>query len=233
MRKKKLRCKFLVTERFKYSFNLCYLSINRMNARNSVVGLKRLVLGGTVAVGLSSLYGCEYVAGFLIADHHAHVVARGERDAARIQADAIRDANNNASSNYDSNSPRWEIFTCTAHSDFNHDGLMDPRDISLGGEVVNKGKKEFFVGDTARYVVVLYNCKGRQLEMFGQAVKGEPLKSTTKIIVDSNNRVYSSKDMRLNEPADWQTYLTMDGVKIGEHRITVRENPAISSITIK
>lgn len=150
------------------------------------------------------LSGCDVAAAFLIADHHAHVSNRN-RNQQQIQ----------------SNDLKWEIFTCSELYDFKKDGY------NLTSDVVDKGKTEFFVGDKFQYVLGIYNAKGKNVRFFGQEKLGEEprLRGNWIVKYDEGVAIDEIKGV-LTEPGNWYGYWTLDGVKIGEHRIIVREDPA-------
>ncbi|MEK6924769.1 MAG: hypothetical protein AABW71_00850 [Nanoarchaeota archaeon] len=199
-----------------------------MVSRAKNLGLVSVILGASIVSGCAglnnnSLLGISLSAlGVRKGNPVAQVIGGQLSQYGSAQAGASNTnvyVNGNGSGN--SNAPRWDIFTCTAYNDFNNDGTRDP-----DKEVIGKNKTEFFVGDTVRYVAVIYNCKGRTLSIFGQDKPGVAPRKFSEIIVDSDAKIYNSSNLKLDIPASWYAYWTLDGVKIGEHRINVREDPA-------
>jgi len=197
------------------------------SARSRGMGLRGLVLGGAVA-GLSTLQSCGLLAVGVAAyglqsnaDTQRKIAA--DRENTMIQADAIRDAGSNRQS-VGVDAPKWELFTCTDYADFNNNGLIN---IDDPHEVINKNKTEFFAGDICKYVFALQNCKGKELTIFGQEVPGEELRLKAKIVIRKDNYLNCITCL-LKEPANWHAYVALDGVRIGDYRISVREDPSIS-----
>jgi len=145
---------------------------------------------------------------------NAVTIANGQIDAARIRADGEGDNQNNYVG------PTWETFTCSEFKDFNKDGIVD-----LDREIVNKGKTEFYVGDTVTFVIRLLNCGDRTLKFFRQeTVEGELVENDKAII--PNNRCFRLYSSVLGMPGDFHAYITLDDARIGDYRISVRGDPS-------
>jgi len=188
------------------------------SARSRGMGLRGLVLGGAVgSVGVVSS-GCGLLA-FVAYDYEKSREIQSDRENARIMARGDENSEANRQ-NVDINAPRWEFFSCDGAKDFNNDGKID-----CESEIINKGKTEFYVGDSFAYIGRLRYCKGKELTFFNQNIPGAEIKERWKKIIPNDHFMFLLGGS-LEQSASWHAYVTLDGAKIGDYRITVREDPS-------
>ena len=161
------------------------------------------------------------------------IEANSRLEAARINAGAVNGQNGSSgnSGNYelnssaknveqkvDVNAPRYEVFSCNEFRD------RDGNEIVSDHEIINRGKADFYVGEPYAYVILLNNCKNKELIYFGQDAPGGQLKEKIRVRIPNDNCSFCL-DGFLKKPANWDSYWTVDGVMVGENKIRVRENP--------
>jgi len=87
------------------------------------MGLRGLVLGGAVA-GLSLLPSCGWVAAYIIAQDAATTIANGQRDAARIQAEAMGNPGDYGRNNSNSKNQENVDFQMPTNNRLSHSELI-------------------------------------------------------------------------------------------------------------
>ncbi|MEK6894070.1 MAG: hypothetical protein AABX10_01255 [Nanoarchaeota archaeon] len=184
-----------------------------MASRAKNLGLVSVILGASVSSG------CVPLAIAALYEHER--LANG----IHRQADAMEGNRRSFGQVHDLNATHGEVFTCTHYEDQDNDGK-----IHIGSEVWNKGKTDFFVGDKVFFAASVTNGIGRKIVYFSQNKSGDIPTKYNEGIVDIPNKVYWVGPVQLNAPAVWNSYWTLDGEKIGEHKITVRER-VTNSIT--
>lgn len=166
-----------------------------------------MILGSTVTFSSCVPLAVGAVAHY-VAEHDAAVIqANGQRDAARIAAQG---------NNYQTvGSPSWEVFTCSKIEDRNQDGFA---------ELTDRDKKIFYVDEQYVYAVSLKNCRGKVLKLFSQDSPDGEFKERYVFSVNRDDSLYWLGGV-LKSPAIWHSYWTLDGQKIGENLIQVKERP--------
>ena len=190
---------------------------------------------GLILAGAGTLSGC-WAAGaawILQEDANSKRAAEAQKEAARTIADAVKEQKNSSPGNYEpangvqgdrnSNDPRIIYFTCSRVIDLNNDDINDISENS--NEVMDRGKTEFYVGDDYLYVAKLYNCKGRNVQIFSQCSLGGEVQGSNVYKIQKNpyNMVFGGK---AEVSGSWHTYITMDDIKIADFRVNVKEDPA-------
>ena len=216
-----------------------------MSSRTSRrMGLRGLVLGVAVS-GISTLSSCIPLAigaGYAYAHQvdktneankeAVQIEANSRLEAARINADAVNGQNGSSGNSggaggvqrdYNNQAPRIIYFTCSRVIDLNNDDINDISENS--NEVMDRGKTEFYVGDDYLYVAKLYNCKGRNVQIFSQCSLGGEVQGSNVYKIQKNpyNMVFGGK---AEVSGSWHTYITMDDIKIADFRVNVKEDPA-------
>ena len=194
------------------------------SARSRGMGLRGLVLGGAVAVSSFSLSGC-WAAGaawILQEDANSKRAAEAQKESARTIADAVRGHKNvdGGEVRRDDGAPSIEYFTCTDLIDLDKNGGIDTE-----REVIDKGKTEFYIGDSCCYVGKFTNLKGRTLKFYAQYVAGGEIRLIKESIIPNNALIRTFGRVNLVDPAYLHAYVTMDDVKVADFRVNFKEDP--------
>lgn len=116
--------------------------------------------------------------------------------------------------------PRAETFVCEKMVDFNNDGFIDPKT-----EAVGRGRAIFYADETITYAVYQEGCRGRRLNLYGQESPDSPMMNFMTILIQQDSSTPQTPPISLfdTKPGIYNIYWTLDGMKIGEHIIQVKQ----------
>ncbi|MEK6915943.1 MAG: hypothetical protein AABW89_05385 [Nanoarchaeota archaeon] len=139
-----------------------------------------------------------------------------------VNNDGNRNNSNNSGLDSRGAGPTWEVFTAAGAEDCN------PKDNSINihdeKEIWEKGKTRFVVGEDFLYGAGIRNAQGRTLRHYGQETPDGEIKLMSEIQVPKRGYFFHYMGI-LTQPGKFHSYLTLDGVRIGDFRIQVFEDP--------